>query len=204
MAACPTTSPTSSDPLPVGEGNRPIDYCSLFVLYCGMLRATERPQFPLAPTGGNKDAPAAAPAEAPHFAGHRMRLRERFLEAGAAALADYELIELVLFRAIARRDCKPLAKALLARFGSFAEVVSASRERLKEVAGLSDAAITELKIVQAAAGRLARGELKARHVLSSWSSVLDYCRTVMAYGEREEFRVLFLDKRNHLIADERQ
>jgi DNA repair protein RadC len=169
-----------------------------------MLRATERPQFPLAPIGGDESAPAAAPAEAPHYAGHRMRLRERFLEAGAAALADYELIELVLFRAIARRDCKPLAKALLARFGSFAEVVSASRERLKEVAGLSDAAITELKIVQAAAGRLARGELKARHVLSSWSSVLDYCRTVMAYGEREEFRVLFLDKRNHLIADERQ
>jgi DNA repair protein RadC len=171
---------------------------------CGMLRATERPQFPLAPVEGDKSAPAAAPAEAPHYAGHRMRLRERFLEAGAAALADYELIELVLFRAIARRDCKPLAKALLARFGSFAEVVSASRERLKEVAGLSDAAITELKIVQAAAGRLARSELKARHVLSSWSSVLDYCRTVMAYGEREEFRVLFLDKRNHLIADERQ
>jgi len=131
-----------------------------------------------------------------------MRLRERFLEAGA--LADYELIELVLFRAIPRRDCKPLAKSLLAKFGSFAEVISAARERLREVGGLSDAAIAELKIVQAAAGRLARGELKARHVLSSWSSVLDYCRTVMAYGEREEFRVLFLDKRNHLIADERQ
>jgi len=133
-----------------------------------------------------------------------MRLRERFLDAGAGALADYELIELVLFRAIPRRDCKPLAKSLLAKFGSFAEVISAARERLREVGGLSDAAIAELKIVQAAAGRLARGELKARHVLSSWSSVLDYCRTVMAYGEREEFRVLFLDKRNHLIADERQ
>jgi len=170
-----------------------------------MLRATERPQFPLSPVGGDESASAGATVgEAPHYAGHRMRLRERFLEAGAAALADYELIELVLFRAIPRRDCKPLAKALLARFGSFAEVISASRERLKEVEGLSEAAIAELKIVQAAAGRLARGELKARHVLSSWSSVLDYCRTVMAYGEREEFRVLFLDKRNHLIADERQ
>src|SRR5271165_606367 len=169
-----------------------------------MLRATERPQFPLAPIGGNKSAPAAAPAEAPHFAGHRMRLRERFLEAGAAALADYELLELVLFRAIPRRDLKPLTKGLLARFGSFAEVISASRERLKEVKGLSDAAIAELKIIQAAASRLARGQLKERHVLSSWASVLDYCRAVMAYGEREEFRILFLDKRNHLIADERQ
>ena len=131
-----------------------------------------------------------------------MRLRARFLEAGAQALADYELLELVLFRAIPRRDVKPLAKSLLARFGSFAEVICAPRERLQEVSGLGEAAIAELKIVQAAAGRLARGQVKERHVLSSWSSVLDYCRTVMAYAEREELRVLFLDKRNHLIADE--
>jgi len=123
---------------------------------------------------------------------------------GAQALADYELLELVLFRAIPRRDVKPLAKSLLARFGSFAEVICASRERLQEVSGLGEAAITELKIVQAAAGRLARDQVRERHVLSSWSSVLDYCRTVMAYAEREELRVLFLDKRNHLIADERQ
>jgi DNA repair protein RadC len=170
-----------------------------------MLRATERPQFPLSPTVGDNDARAsAAGGEAPHYAGHRMRLRERFLEAGAAALADYELLELVLFRAIPRRDLKSLTKSLIAKFGSFAEVVSASRERLREVKGLGDAAIAELKIVQAAASRLARGQVQARHVLSSWSSVLDYCRTVMAYGEREELRVLFLDKRNHLIADERQ
>jgi DNA repair protein RadC len=114
----------------------------------------------------------------------------RFLDAGAAALADYELLELVLFRAIPRRDLKPLTKMLLARFGSFAEAISASRERLKEVKGLSDAAIAELKIIEAAAGRLARGQVKERHVLSSWASVLDYCRTVMAYGEREELRVV--------------
>jgi DNA repair protein RadC len=133
-----------------------------------------------------------------------MRLRARFLEAGAQALADYELLELVLFRAIPRRDVKPLAKSLLARFGSFAEAICASRERLQEVSGLGEAAIAELKIVQAAAGRLARDQVRERHVLSSWSSVLDYCRTVMAYAEREELRVLFLDKRNHLIADERQ
>ena len=110
----------------------------------------------------------------------------------------------MLFRAIPRRDVKPLAKSLLARFGSFAEVICASRERLQEVSGLGEAAIAELKIVQAAAGRLARDQVRERHVLSSRSSVLDYCRTVMAYAEREELRVLFLDKRNHLIADERQ
>ena len=133
-----------------------------------MLRARERAQFPLSAIAGEESACAAATGdEAPHYAGHRMRLRERFLDAGAGALADYELIELVLFRAIPRRDCKPLAKSLLAKFGSFAEVISAARERLREVGGLSDAAIAELKIVQAAAGRLARGELKARHVLSS-------------------------------------
>jgi DNA repair protein RadC len=137
-----------------------------------------------------------------HYRGHRQRLRERFLAAGAQALADYELVELVLFRAIPQRDLKPLAKELLVRFGSFAEVISAPAERLKEVKGLSDAAVTELKIVQAAATRLLRGEIRQRQVLSSWSSVLDYCRSAMAFADREEFRILFLDKRNHLIADE--
>jgi len=167
-----------------------------------MLQATQNAQPPCPP--GNGASTRTTVEEAPHYLGHRERLRARFLDAGAAALADYELLELVLFRAIPRRDCKPLTKLLLAKFGSFAEVISASRERLKEVKGLSDAAIAELKIIQAAASRLARGQVKERHVLSSWASVLDYCRTVMAYGEREELRVLFLDKRNHLIADERQ
>jgi DNA repair protein RadC len=167
-----------------------------------MLRATQNAQLPLPP--GNDASTRTIVEEEPHYLGHRERLRARFLDAGAAALADYELLELVLFRAIPRRDCKPLTKLLLARFGSFAEVISASRERLKEVKGLSAAAIAELKIIEAAAGRLARGQVKERQVLSSWASVLDYCRTVMAYGEREELRVLFLDKRNHLIADERQ
>jgi DNA repair protein RadC len=142
--------------------------------------------------------------EAPHYHGHRDRLRARFREAGADALADYELLELILFRALPRRDVKPLAKALLARFGSFAEVIAASPALLGEIEGTGEAAIAELKIVHAAANRLARGEMKRRPVLSSWSSVLDYCRAAMAFAEREQFRVLFLDKRNQLIADELQ
>jgi DNA repair protein RadC len=140
----------------------------------------------------------------PHYFGHRERLRERFLDGGPDAVTEYELLELVLFRAIPRRDVKPLAKALIAKFGSFAEVVSAERPRLREIEGLGEAAIAEIKIVQAAAGRLARGEVKKRTALSSWSAVLDYCRTTMAFADKEQFRVLFLDKRNQMIADEVQ
>lgn len=154
-----------------------------------------------------KPKDAAGPGlreEAPHFYGHRQRLRERFLEAGSDALADYELLELLLFRAISRRDVKPLAKALIARFGSFAEVVAARPERLREIEGLGEAAIGEIKIVEAAAQRLAKGVLKKRATLSSFLDVLDYCRAAMAYADREEFRILFLDKRNALIADEIQ
>src|SRR3954452_13254446 len=116
-------------------------------------------------------------AEGPHYHGHRERLRARFRQAGQDALSDYELLELVLFRAIPQRDVKPLAKTLIAKFGSFAEVISAPAARLAEVKGLGDASITEFKIVQAAAGRLARGQFKGKTVLSSWSAVLDYCRT---------------------------
>ncbi len=140
----------------------------------------------------------------PHYHGHRERLRGRFREAGPDALADYELLELILFRAIPQRDVKPLAKKLIETFGSFAEVIGAPETRLKEVKGLGEAAITELKIVHASASRLARGQVKARTVLSSWSSVLDYCRTAMAFADKEQFRILFLDKRNQLIADEVQ
>jgi len=144
-------------------------------------------------------------AEAPpHYHGHRERLRARFREAGPDALADYEMLELILFRAIPMRDVKPLAKTLLEKFGSYAEVISAPPERLKEVDGLGDAAVTEFKIVAAAAQRLAKGQVRKRPVLSSWSSVLDYCRTAQAFSEKEQFRILFLDKRNQLIADEVQ
>jgi DNA repair protein RadC len=144
-------------------------------------------------------------AEAPpHYLGHRERLRDRFREAGTDALSDYELLELLLFRAQPRRDMKPIAKALLEKFGSFAEVISAPEKRLAEVDGIGEASITELKIVQAAASRLVRGQVKKRPVLSSWSAVLDYCRTAMAFSDKEQFRVLFLDKRNQVIADEVQ
>ena len=141
----------------------------------------------------------------PHYYGHRERLRARFREAGSDSVSDYELLELVLFRAIPQRDVKPLAKELIAKFGSFGEVVAAPVKRLAEVKGVGDAVITELKVVHAAASRLARGQVKGRPVLSSWSAVLDYCRAAMAFSRAsEEFRVLFLDKRNHLITDEVQ
>jgi DNA repair protein RadC len=144
------------------------------------------------------------PETSPHYHGHRERLRERFRDAGAEAVSDYELLELLLFRAIPRRDVKLLAKNLITTFGSFAEVISAPIARLAEVKGLGATAITELKIIHAAASRLARGQVRKRPVLSSWSNVIDYCRTTMAFAEKEQFRVLFLDKRNQLIVDEVQ
>lgn len=152
----------------------------------------------------NSELRAGLAEGVPHYHGHRERLRSRFREAGADAVSDYELLELVLFRAIPQRDVKPLAKALIAKFGSFAEVVAAPPTRLGEIKGIGAAAVTELKIVHAAASRLARGQLRKRPVLSSWSGVIDYCRTAMAYEDREQFRLLFLDKRNQLIADEVQ
>ena len=158
----------------------------------------------MAAKGGGSERKIGLSEASPHYHGHRERLRGRFREAGAEAVSDYELLELVLFRAIPQRDVKPLAKELITKFGSFAEVVAAPAARLAEVKGMSDAAITELKIVHAAASRLARGQVKKRPVLSSWSSVLDYCRTAMAFADKEQFRVLFLDKRNQLIADELQ
>lgn len=144
-------------------------------------------------------------SEAPHYHGHRERLRDRFRDAGPDALSDYELLEMVLFRALPRRDVKPLAKALIAKFGSFAEVVHAPELRLKEVSGLGDSAITEIKLIAATASRVAKGEInKQKTVLSSWSSVIEYCRAAMAFADKEQFRILFLDKRNQLIADELQ
>ncbi|HTP77839.1 MAG TPA: DNA repair protein RadC [Rhizomicrobium sp.] len=136
--------------------------------------------------------------------GHRDRLRERFLDGGAAALPDYELLELALFGAIPRRDVKPLAKQLIAQFGSFAEVIAAPHTRLREVAGIGDAVATQLKVIEAAALRLAKTQLINKPALSSWSALIDYCTAAMARNQHEEFRILFLDRKNVLIADEVQ
>jgi DNA repair protein RadC len=136
--------------------------------------------------------------------GHRERLRARFLKGGTDAMPDYELLELTLFAAIPRRDTKPLAKALLKRFGSFAEVIAAPRARLLEIPGVGESVANHLKIVEAAAHRLAKTKVMGRPALSSWAALLDYCTAAMARSEKEEFRVLFLDRKNHLIADEVQ
>lgn len=157
--------------------------------------------------GGNgKPAPlAAAPDDAPpHHLGHRDRLRQRFLDGGDAALPDYELLELLLFRSIPQRDVKPLAKQLIQHFGSFAEVIGAPVSRLTEVKGIGESVALDLKIVEAALKRTMKGQVAKKPVLSSWSSVIDYCRLAMAFAEREQFRILFLDKKNALIADEVQ
>lgn len=136
--------------------------------------------------------------------GHRERLRQRFHKGGSDALPDYELLEMILFRALPRRDTKPLAKMLIARFGSFAEVINAPEPRLKEVAGVGEAVVTELKLVRAAALRLMKAEIQRKPSLSSWSDVIGYLTAAQGYETREQFRILFLDKRNQLIADEVQ
>ncbi|HEY4113372.1 MAG TPA: DNA repair protein RadC [Rhizomicrobium sp.] len=143
-------------------------------------------------------------SEEPHYVGHRERLRARFLAGGPKALPDYELLELALFAAVPRRDVKPLAKALIARFGSFAEVIAAPRERLLEAGGIGDNVVTQLKIIEAAALRLSKSKVLNRPALSSWAALVDYCSAAMARATHEEFRILFLDKKNALIADEVQ
>jgi DNA repair protein RadC len=158
------------------------------------------------------EMPLAAPARSAkaqkkqpkHYHGHRDRLRERFANAGPDGFADYELLELLLYRANSRADTKPIAKALLARFGTFAEVLGAPVALLQEVDGVGPTVALDLKVIAAATHRMARGEINEREVLSSWSKVVDYCRAVMAFEEREQFRILFLDKKNALIADEVQ
>lgn len=138
----------------------------------------------------------------PHYHGHRDRLRARFSEGGVTALADYELLELYLFRSIPRRDVKPLAKELITKFGSFAETIAAPTERLTEVKGISEKIALDLKILKAAATKLGQESILGRPVLSSWSALLDYCRSAMQFEGKEQFRVLFLDRKNRLIADE--
>lgn len=159
---------------------------------------------PAKPPAATSEAQGALWKEDPPHKGHRQRLRARFLKGGADALPDYELLELLLYRALPRRDTKPLAKRLLARFGSYPEVINAPDHLLREVKDVGDAVICEFKLVQAAALRLMRDEVMEKPLLSSWQAVLSYCRAAMSYETREQFRILFLDKRNRLIADEVQ
>ena len=139
-----------------------------------------------------------------HYHGHRERLRTRFRDSGEGALADYEILELLLFRLIPRRDTKPVAKALLDRFGTLAGVFGASPALLQEVKGIGEAVALDLKLIAAVAQRTLKSEIRNKTVLASWASVIQYCHAAMAHEPREQFRILFLDKRNTLIADEVQ
>ena len=136
--------------------------------------------------------------------GHRTRMRARLLTAGPDSVADHELLEMVLFLALPRRDTKPIARALLARFGSFAAAVSAPLPDLRTIEGLGDAGAAALKTIQAAALRLVRGEVLNRPVLNNWDRLIDYLTAVLARERVEQFRILFLDNRNRLLADEAQ
>lgn len=156
------------------------------------------------------DFDEATPAPLPqartpsYMVDHRRRLRTRFIDGGASALPDYEMLELVLFRAIPRQDVKPLAHELMNSFGDFNRVITAPRERLLSINGVGETVVCELKIIEAAAQRLARAKVLNQHILSSWDALLDYCHTAMAHRETEQFRVLYLDRKNVLIADEEQ
>lgn len=149
-------------------------------------------------------APLPSGKQPSYLIDHRQRLRARFMQGGPAAMPDYELLELVLFRAIPRRDVKPLAHALMARFGDFNRVITAPEARLRDISGVGDAVIIEFKIVEASAHRMVRSRVLQQHVVSSWDALLDYCHTTMAHRETEQFRVLYLDRKNVLIADEEQ
>ncbi|MBL4601776.1 MAG: DNA repair protein RadC [Emcibacteraceae bacterium] len=138
-----------------------------------------------------------------HKIGHRERLKARFRKGGIDALADYELLELQLMTAIPRRDVKPLAKDLIKEFGSYAEVISATPERLSKISGVGDNVITILKLTEASAQKLTQGIILEKPVLSNWQALINYCNCHMAFRKNEQFRVLFLDRQNRLIADEK-
>ena len=154
-------------------------------------------------TGSGPRNQFAEGAAVPHYYGHRNRLRQRLVDAGAEALPDYELLEMLLFAATPRGDVKPVAKALLARFGGFAATISADPEALA-AAGLSLAGVAALKSVREAALRLMRAELQQQPVVNSWDKLIDYCTAQIAHGQIEEFHILFLDRKNVLIKHERQ
>jgi DNA repair protein RadC len=139
-----------------------------------------------------------------HYLGHRERLRERFRETGGAGLPDYEILELILFGAHRRGDVKPLAKALVKRFGDLGGVLAAEPARLTEVPGCGEAAVSAIKVAREAGLRMLRGRVMNRHAIGSWDALIDYCRASMAHESTERFRILFLDRKNQLIADEVQ
>ncbi len=142
--------------------------------------------------------------EKPHYTGHRKRLRERFLHNGPEALADYEILEMILFPAKPVGDVKPMAKALLDGFGSFGQVLLATPQELMKVKGVNEAAIVAIKTAKAAAELLLKEEVADRPVIKSWTQLLDYCRLHIGHNQHEEFHVLFLDQKLQLLADERQ
>ena len=158
---------------------------------------------PSQPAAGSSIKPRQ-PKQPSYICGHRKRLRKRFLTGGADPLPDYELLELVLFRSLKNGDVKPVAHRLLETFGDFNRVISAPIDRLKEVEGIGPEAALDLKLIEAATHRMSQGRVLKRPVISSWAALLDYCRVTMAHRETEQFRILFLDRKNVLIADEIQ
>lgn len=140
-------------------------------------------------------------ADKPHYHGHRQRLRERLLASGAEALQDYELLELLLGAALPRRDVKPLAKALLSEFHNLWNLVHAPASRLRD-AGLSDGAIGLLMSVGAIGLRAQKQQVMEKPLLSSWQKIVDYCQMALAHETKEQFRLLFVDRRNQLVRDE--
>ncbi len=140
----------------------------------------------------------------PHYIGHRKRLRERFIIGGADAMQDYELLELLLFMAVPRRDVKPIAKDLLSKFGSLPELMSAPHSAISQIEGVSENTATAIKIVFALCARMIKQEIMQKPVLNNWARLMDYCHMSMAYETKEHFRILFLNKKNMLIADEIQ
>lgn len=140
----------------------------------------------------------------PHYIGHRTRLRKRFLLSGKGSLPDYEILEILLFATHPRGDVKPLAKMLLAHFGGFSSVITATQEELLAVPGMREGALTQLKIVQEAVERLLKANIEDRPVVANWQALLDYCRASMGYSSTEQFRILYLDKKHHIIRDDLQ
>ena len=163
----------------------------------------EQQAAPIAPVADPPVEEKSSAAKKDHE-GHRDRLRERFNTAGASALQDYELLELILFTIIPRRDTKPIAKEMMRRFGSFSEAIGAPPHLLREIDGLGPTAITSLKAVLAVAQRIGKDAIHNKPILGSWTQVIDYCKSAMSYETVEQFRILFLDKKNKLIADEVQ